>query len=136
MSSLHHKFWSTALLYRVYLYNHLVHSIMQKTPFKGHFGVKPDLSSLNLFGTCVCVKLTRKQCCKFDQHDVSGKFLGYLSTNQNICYLDLLSGLVKTSHHAQLDEAWYLQHEQPPGPLLYDLGLEVDVTFLNKTNWP
>jgi hypothetical protein len=133
ISGLHHKFWSAALLYRVYLHNHLVHSVMRKNPFKGHFGVKPDLSSLKLFGTHVCVKLTGKQCSKFDQHNFLGKFLGYLSTNQNICYLDLLSGLAKTSHHAQLDEAWYLWHKQPPGPqLLYGLGLEADVTSLTK----
>jgi hypothetical protein len=37
------------------------------------------------------------------------------------------SGLVKCSHHAQFDEAWYLQNNRPPAAqLLYDLGLEVD----------
>ena len=37
------------------------------------------------------------------------------------------SGLVKRSHHAQFDEAWYLQSTRPPAAqLLYDLGLEVD----------
>jgi hypothetical protein len=42
--------------------------------------------------------------------------------------------MVKTSHHAQFDEAWYLQHKEPPGPqLLYDLGLEADDTFFSKT---
>ncbi len=31
-------------------------------------------------------------------------------------------------------KAWYLQHEQPPGPqLLYDFGLEIDDTFFSKT---
>jgi uncharacterized metal-binding protein YceD (DUF177 family) len=43
---------------------------------------------------------------------------------------------VKTSHHAQFDEAWYLQHECPPGPqLLYDLGLEVDDTFFEDLEY-
>ncbi len=48
-------------------------------------------------------------------------------TDQNILYLDLDSGLVKRSHHAQFDEAWYLQPHRPPAAqLLYDLGLEAD----------
>jgi hypothetical protein len=56
MSGLHPKFWSAALLHTVYhLHNHLVHSITCKTPFKGHFGVNPELSSLKLFWrSCVC----------------------------------------------------------------------------------
>jgi hypothetical protein len=38
--------------------------------------------------------------------------------------LNLDSGVVKTSHHAQFDEAWYLQHSHPPvAQLLYDLGI-------------
>ncbi len=39
-------------------------------------------------------------------------------------YLDLDSGIVKQSHHAQFDEAWYLQDLRPPAAqLLYDLGV-------------
>jgi hypothetical protein len=92
------------------------------------------LSSLKLFGAHVCIYRTGKRHGKLDHHNFSGIFLGYLSTDQHICYLDLLSGVVKTSHHAQFNEAWYLQHEQPPGPqLLYDLGLEADGTFFSKT---
>jgi hypothetical protein len=54
-------------------------------------------------------------------------FLGYASTDQNILYLDLDSVLVKRSHHAQFDEAWYLQPTRPPAAqLLYNLGLEAD----------
>jgi hypothetical protein len=54
MSGLHPKFWSAVLLHTVYLHNRLVHFVTCKTPFEGHFGVKPDLSSLKLFGACVC----------------------------------------------------------------------------------
>ncbi len=37
------------------------------------------------------------------------------------------SGIVKLSHHAQFDKAWYLQPHCPPtAQLLYDLGLEAD----------
>jgi hypothetical protein len=41
-----------------------------------------------------------------------------------VIYLDLDFGVVKTSHHAQFDEAWYLQPSHPPATqLLYDLGI-------------
>jgi hypothetical protein len=47
-----------------------------------------------------------------------------MATDQNIVYLDLDSGVVKASHHAQFDEAWYLQPSCPPAAkLLYDLGI-------------
>ena len=62
-----------------------------------------------------------------DQHDFTGIFIGYTATDNNITYIDLDSGLVKTSHHAQFNEAWYLQDSRPPAAqLLYDLGLEAN----------
>ncbi len=62
--------------------------------------------------------------CKLDRHDFKGIFLGYTATDQNIIYLDLDSGVVKSSHHAQFDEAWYLQPTRPlAAQLLYDLGV-------------
>jgi hypothetical protein len=132
MFSLPPKFWSAALIHTVYLHNRLVHSVTHKTPFEGHLGIKPDLSYLKLFGTRVCIKWTGKHRCKLDHHDFTGIFLGYSSTDHNIRYLDLTSSIVKTSHHAQFDEAWYLQHKRLPGPqLLYDLGLEGDDTILS-----
>jgi hypothetical protein len=131
MSGLPPKFWSAALLHTVYLHNRLVHSVTRQTPFEGHFGVKPDLTYLKLFGVRVCAKRTGKRRRKLNRHDFTGIFLGYSSTDQNIKYLNLTSSIVKTCHHAQFDEAWYLQHEHPPGPqLLYNRGLEVDDTFL------
>ncbi len=52
------KFWSAALIHSGYLHNCLVHTKMGKTPFKGCFGEKPDISSLKLFGSRVCVQRT------------------------------------------------------------------------------
>jgi hypothetical protein len=47
-----------------------------------------------------------------------------MATDQNIIYLDLDSCVVKSSHHAEFDEAWYLQPTRPPAAqLLYDLGV-------------
>jgi hypothetical protein len=71
------------------------------------------------------VKRTGNRRSKLDRRDFRGIILGYTSTDQNILYLDLDSGLVKQSHHAQFDEAWYLQPHRPPAAqLIYDLGLE------------
>jgi hypothetical protein len=71
--------------------------------------MKPNLGHLKLFGSWVCVKRTGSCQGKLDKHNFNSIFLGYAVTNQNIIYLDLDSGLVKQSHHAQFDEAWYLQ---------------------------
>jgi hypothetical protein len=62
-----------------------------------------------------------------DRHEFTGIFIGYTTLDHNIVYIDLDLGLVKSSHHAQFDEAWDLQDSRPPvAQLLYDLGLEAD----------
>ena len=126
-SSLPADNWSAALLHTVYLHNCLVHSETKKIPFEGYYGIKPDFVFLKLFGSHVCVKRTGNHCSKIDQHDFRVIFLRHASTDQNILYLDLDTGLVKCSHDAQLNEAWYLQPTcLPAAQLLYDLGLDAD----------
>ena len=133
-SGLSAKFWSAALLHAVYLHNRLVHSATNKTPYEGWYGRKPDVTHLKTFGSRVCVKRTGSRRCKLDRHDFTGIFLGYTATDQNITYLDLESGIVKSCHHAIFDEAWYLQPSRPPAAqLLYDLGLEADVEPMTIT---
>jgi hypothetical protein len=110
-----------------YLHNRLVHSATGKTPYKGWHGRKPDVTHLKTFGLWVCMKQTGMRRCKLDRHDFTGIFLSYTATDQNIIYLDLDSGIVKSCHHAVFDEAGYLQPTHPPAAqLLYDLGLEAE----------
>ncbi len=48
-------------------------------------------------------------------------------------YLDLNSGVVKQSHHALFDKAWYLQPSHPPAAqLLYELGVEPDIALYSE----
>ena len=126
-SGLPAKYWSATLLHLIYLHNWLVHSDTKKTPFEEYYGIKPDLAFLKLFGSRVCVKRTGDHRSKLNRHDFRGIFLGYASTDQHIVYLDIDTGLVKRSHHAQFDKAWFHQPSCPPAAqLLYDLGLEAD----------
>ena len=141
-SGLPAKYWSSALVHVVYLHNRLVHTVTRVTPFESFFGAQPDISCLKLFGSRVCVKRTGSRRCKLDHHDFKGIFLGYTATDQNIIYLDLDSGVVKSSHHAQFNEAWYLQPTCPPAAqLLYDLGIVPEADLLDDTSlshvpWP
>ncbi len=89
-SSLPADYWSAALLHTVYLHNCLVYSETKKTPFKGYYGIKPDLAFLKLFGSRVYIKRAGDHCSKLDRHDFWGIFLRYASTDQNILYLDLI----------------------------------------------
>jgi hypothetical protein len=124
-SGLPEKFWLAALLHTVYLHNHLVHSATSITPFEGWFGQKPNVAYLKTFGSWVCVKHSSSCSCKLNLHDFKGIFLGYTVTNQNIVYLDTMTGIVKSCHHTVFDKVWSLQPMQPPAAqLLYDLGLE------------
>ena len=126
-SELHAKYWSAALVHAVYLYNRRFHSTTRCTPYEAWHGNQPDLSRVRMFGARVCVKRTGKRRAKLDRHDFQGIFIGYSATDQNIRYIDLSTGLVKTCHHAVFDEAWYLYPTRPPAAqLLYDLGLRAE----------
>ena len=86
-----------------------------------------------MFGSCVCVKQTGDRRSKLDRHDFTGIFIGYMVSDHNIQYLDMESGLVKSSHHAVFDEAWYMQPQRPPAAqLLYDLGLESEDCMVSE----
>ena len=123
-AALEAKYWSAALLHAVYLHNRLVVASTRRTPFEAWYGRKPNLRHLKMFGSRVCVKQPGKRNAKLDRNDYRGIFLGYTATDLNIRYIDLDSGVVKTSHHASFDEAWYLQPSRPPAAqLLYNLGL-------------
>ncbi len=113
-SGLPAKFWSAALVHAAYLYNRLVHSALNRTPYEAWYGPKPDVTHLKMFSARVCVKRTGTRRCKLDRHDFTGVFLGYTATNKNILYLDLDLGVVKSCHHAIFDEAWYMQPSRPP----------------------
>jgi hypothetical protein len=125
--------------------NRRVHSTIKKTPYEAWWDVKPDLSSLRVFGSRVSVKITGKRRAKLDKHAFNGIFVGYTATDENIRYIDTLTGMVKTSHHAVFDEAWYLQPTRPPAAqLLFDMGMEVETEAetappskpLSKAPWP
>jgi hypothetical protein len=73
----------------------------------------------------VCVKKAGDRRAKLDHNDFNGIFLGFTATHQHVRYIDLNTGIVKTSHHATFDEAWYLQPTRlPAAQLLYDMGLK------------
>ena len=89
--------------------------------------MKPNLTALRVFGSRVCVKRAGDRRAKLDHNDFTGIFLGYTATDENVIYIDLKTGVVKTSHHATFDEAWYLQPTRPPAAqLLHDMGLEFE----------
>ncbi len=134
-SGLPATYWSAALIHAVYLHNRLVHSATLCTPFESYYSMKPDLQYLKTVGSWVCIKCKDNRRAKLDRHNFSGIFLGYTSTDQNIIYLDLDSGLVKHSNHATFDKAWYLQPSRPPAAqLLYDLGLEAEDVPVSETS--
>jgi hypothetical protein len=107
------------------------------TPYEAWWDSQPDLSMLKVFGARVCVKVTGKRRAKLDRHDFGGIFIGYTAADDNVRYIDVDSGLVKTSHHAIFDEAWYLQPHRPPmAQLLFEMGMELDVEEESEIDVP
>ena len=117
------KYWSAALTHAAYLHNRRVHRGIKTTPFEKWYGRRPDLRRLRVFGSRVCVKRTGSRQAKLDRHAYNGIFIGYSATDANVRYIDVHSGIVKTSHHAVFDECWFDHSWRPPAAqLLYDLG--------------
>ncbi len=86
-----------------------------------------------MFGSRVCIKRSGVWRSKLDTHDFKDIFLGYFATDHNVIYLDLVSGIVIGSHHAQFDETGYLQLLWPPAAqLLYDLGVKPDTRVYSE----
>ncbi len=132
-SGLPAKYWSSALQHIVYLHNSLVHAVTKKIPFKGMYNAKPDISHLKLYGSRVCVRISGICRGKLDKHNFKGIFLGYTASDHNIVYLDLNSGVIKRSRHAQFDKAWYLNEScSPAAQLLYEIGLVSDMPTNNN----
>jgi hypothetical protein len=120
------KYWLAALIHAAYVHNRRVHSGLLSTPYEHWFDHHPCLRNLRVFGSRVCVKHTGTRRAKLDKHDFTGIFIGYTATDSNICYIDVNSGQVKTSHHAVFDECWFHQQWRPPAAqLLYDLGIQL-----------
>jgi hypothetical protein len=64
---------------------------------------------------------------KLDYHHFDGIFIGCTATDHNMEFIDINSDLVKRSHHAVFNKAWYLQPLWPPvAQLLYNLGVKED----------
>jgi hypothetical protein len=119
------KYWSVVAVHAVYLLNCRVHSVLETTQYEAWWDQKPDLSALKVFGARVYVRITGKRRSKLDKHDFTGIFVGYTATDDNIRYIDVDPGVIKASHHAVFDEAWYLQPARPPmAQLLFNMGLE------------
>jgi hypothetical protein len=94
-------------------------------PYEAWFGHRSDLRHMKVFGSCVCVRQSRKRGAKLVHHHFDGMFIGFTAMDQNIRYIDVNSGGVKRSHHAVFDEAWYLQTAHPSAAqLLHELGLQ------------
>lgn len=130
-SGLPPEYWSAALVHAAFLHNRRVHKSIMTTPFQAWYGFKPDLRNLRVFGSRVCVKRTGKRRSKLDRHSFTGIFIGYTATDNNIPYINVNSRIVKRSHHAIFDEAWYLRPKRPPfAQMLYDI-LDSSLPHLN-----
>ena len=111
------KYWSDALSHSVFIKNRLPHSIFdfKSTPYQQLTGVKPNLTNLKVFGTRITVRKPGLRSAKISNHFYSGIFLRYAKTMRNFVYIDTTTKRIKTSTHAEFDEAHYSQESRPRG---------------------
>jgi dUTP pyrophosphatase len=101
------QYWSWALIHAVYLKNHLPHTAITMTPYQAYTGNRPNISKLRVFGSPVICRSPGKRPAKLDIHAVTGIFLGFTATEQNIYYQDTTSKCIKIATHVSFDEAGY-----------------------------
>ena len=85
-------YWSFALIYAVYINNHLPHATIKMSPFEAFTGIQPTLDRIKVFGCRTSVKKPDKRDSKLDMHSYTGRFLGFTATPKNITYIDDKSG--------------------------------------------
>ena len=101
------EYWSYALTHAVYLKNRLPHAAhgFKKTPFECLTGLKPDLSTLKVWGCKLLARKPGKRPAKLDHHTSEGIFLNYTATSKNVVYLDINTGREKIASNVVFDEA-------------------------------
>ena len=99
------EYWTFALIHSIYIKNRMPHHSIKMTPFEKFTGLKPNLSRLRIFGSCVYSRNPGKHPYKLDNHSSHGTFIGYTATDKNINYIDSQTGCIKTTAHAIFDKA-------------------------------
>lgn len=106
------------------------------TPYDAHYGFKPNLSRLRIFGSRLCCKLHERRHSKLDLHVNDGISLGYGATNKHIF---VTSTLTTTEKRLQLMQSLMkritLLLIDPPEPhLLYDIDYQTIESIIDTTS--
>jgi hypothetical protein len=73
------------------------------TPFELHFGRKPSVSHLRLFG-CKCFTLKRDNLDKFESRSFDGILLGYTPHGRSYIVFNLETNTIVKSYDVTFDE--------------------------------
>jgi hypothetical protein len=85
-------------------------SILHLTPFELHFGHKPSVSHLRLFG-CKCFVLKRENLDKFKSHSFDGILLGYIPHDRSYHVFNLETNIVLESCDMTFNETALCPHD-------------------------
>ena len=101
----------------IYLKNKLPHAAhgFKKNPFECLTGLKPDLSTLKVWGCKLLARKPGKRPAKLDHHTSEGIFLNYTATSKNVVYLDINTGREKIASNVVFDEANFSDGSGSPG---------------------
>ena len=123
------EFWADALVFAVFVYNQVYHSVTKMTPYQKFTGAIPDLSSIRTFGSHVTAKRPGPRNTKLDPNYYEGRVLRPAPTSKNIIYWDTATKKEKTARHYTVDEIHYSQDDRPP-------GAERLIKLINPSNTP
>ena len=98
------KYWSDALIRSVFIKNRLSHAAFKykSTPYAELTGTKPNMESLNFFGSPITTRKPDQRPVKLDNHCYNGIFLRFAKTLKNIVYIDRMIKKSRQQHtHTQ-----------------------------------
>jgi hypothetical protein len=98
------RFWPDAISTACYISNRIfLHSILHLTPFELHFGRKPSVPHLRIFG-CKCFVLKRDNLDKFESCSFDGILLGYTPHGRSCRVYNFETNTVVESYDVTFDE--------------------------------
>jgi len=99
------SFWGEVVHTAIYILNTFsTHVLEDTTPYEAWFGVQPNISHLQIFGSTYFIHVPKENKKKLDEKSIKCILLGYSEVSKYYIYYDTLSGKIHISKDVSFEE--------------------------------